>query len=72
MQQQIHVPVIYDELELSTDLRLDLLVEDWIIVELKAVEVVHPVHEAKLLSYMKLLKKPQGFVSLRNFGQVII
>ncbi len=72
VQQQIHVPVIYDELELSTDLRLDLLVEDWIIVELKAVEVVHPVHEAKLLSYMKLLKKPQGFVSLRNFGQVII
>lgn len=62
VQQQLHVPIFYDNLELFTDLRLDLLVEDVVIVELKAVETVHPVHEAILLSYMKLLQKPQGLL----------
>ena len=47
-------------------LRLDLLVEDSIIVELKAVDVMHPVFEAQLLTYMKLLQKPEGI--LINFN----
>lgn len=53
---------LYDDLEMEIDLRLDLLVNDWIVVELKAVENVLPVHEAQLLTYMKLLKKPQGLL----------
>jgi GxxExxY protein len=62
VEQQKLVPVIYDDLILETNLRFDLLVEDIIVVELKAIELVHPVHEAILLSYMKLLKKPQGLL----------
>ncbi|MGY6562598.1 MAG: GxxExxY protein [Luteibaculaceae bacterium] len=60
--QQLSVPVIYDNLRLSTDLRLDLLIDDLIIVELKAVESILPVHEAQLISYMQLLRKPQGLL----------
>ncbi|MDX2196824.1 MAG: GxxExxY protein [Cytophagales bacterium] len=43
------------------DLRLYLLVNDSIVVELKAVENILPIHEAQLLTYMKLLQKPQGY-----------
>ena len=62
VKQQFRIPVMYDDLEMEIDLRLDLLVNDWIVVELKAVENVLPVHEAQLLTYMKLLKKPQGLL----------
>jgi GxxExxY protein len=65
VQQQVAVPVVYDELRLDVDLRLDLLVDELIIVELKAIENILPVHEAQLLTYMKLLEKPQGL--LLNF-----
>jgi GxxExxY protein len=60
--QQLRVPVIYDDREMDTDLRLDLLVNNCVIVELKAIENVPPVHEAILISYMKLLQKPQGLL----------
>jgi len=60
--QQMSVPVLYDNLLLDIDLRLDLLVNDTIIVELKAVEKILPVHEAQLLTYMKLLQIPQGLL----------
>lgn len=60
--QQMFVPVMYDDLEMEVDLRLDLLVNDSVIVELKAIEHILPVHEAQLITYMKLLKKPQGLL----------
>lgn len=60
--QQILVPVTYGDIILDTELKLDLLVNDSIIVELKAVEDLHPVYEAQLLTYMKLLRKPQGLL----------
>ncbi|WP_417588518.1 GxxExxY protein [Owenweeksia hongkongensis] len=60
--QQMAVPVVYDEIAIDTELRLDLLVNDMVVVELKAVEHVLPVHEAQLLTYMKLLQKPQGLL----------
>lgn len=60
--QQVVVPVVYEDIHLDTDLRLDLLVNDCIVVELKAVENVLPVHEAQLLTYMKLLEKPHGLL----------
>jgi GxxExxY protein len=62
VQQQISVPIQYDELELEADLRLDLLVNDLVIIEIKAVEKVNPVYEAQLLTYMKLLEVPQGLL----------
>jgi GxxExxY protein len=62
VQNQLIVPIHYKGLTLDTELRLDLLVNDLIIVELKAVECMHPVCQAQLLTYMKLLKKPQGIL----------
>ena len=62
VHQQLLIPVIYDELEMEINLRVDLLVNDTIVVELKAIEHILPVHEAQLLTYMKLLQKPQGLL----------
>lgn len=60
--QQVAVPVCYDDIVIDTELKLDLLVNDLIVVELKAIENTLPVHEAQLLTYMKLLQKPQGLL----------
>jgi GxxExxY protein len=60
--QQLTVPVQYDDLIIDTEFRLDLLVNDMIVVELKAIENTLPIHEAQLLTYMKLLQKPQGLL----------
>ncbi len=62
VKQQLNIPVFYDNLQIDMDLRLDLLVNDIIVLELKAVETMLPVHEAQLLTYMKLLKAPQGLL----------
>lgn len=62
IKQQVIVPVVYEQIIMDTELRLDLLVNDCVIVELKAIEHVLPVHEAQLLTYMKLLKIPQGLL----------
>ena len=59
---QVAVPINYKEKELGNVLKLDLLVEDIIIVELKAVEVMLPVFKAQLLSYLKLADKPKGLL----------
>jgi GxxExxY protein len=64
-RQQV-VPVEFKGIYLDVDLRYDLLVDDLIIVELKTVDAFHPVHEAKLLTYLNLLKKPKGI--LINFN----
>lgn len=60
------VPVEYKGIHVETDLRCDFLVEDSIVVELKAVDIIAPVFEAQLLTYMKLLEKPKGI--LINFN----
>ncbi len=62
VKSQIVVPIKYDEMTFDTLLRVDLLVENCVIVELKACENILPVHEAQLLTYMKLLKIPQGLL----------
>jgi GxxExxY protein len=59
------VPVFYDEIQLDDGYRLDMLVNDAVIVEIKTVEKILPVHEAQLLSYLKLLDKRVGL--LLNF-----
>lgn len=68
--QQI-VPLIYKGHDLETNLRLDILVENQIIVEVKAVDKVHPIHEATLLTYMKLLKKPKGIIINFNCTNIV-
>lgn len=59
---QQKVPIIYDKLEFAEGLRLDLLVDDVVIIELKAPENYHPVWEAQLLSYLRLANKNLGFI----------
>jgi GxxExxY protein len=59
---QKHVPIVYDNIMFDDGLRLDLLVEDRIIVELKAQENYHPVWEAQLLSYLRLTNKQLGYI----------
>jgi len=60
------IPLEYKGIVLDCELRYDILVEDLIIVELKAVNDIHPIFEAQLLTYMKLLHKPKGI--LINFN----
>jgi GxxExxY protein len=59
---QVSVPIVYKGLTLGEQLRLDMLVENQIIIELKAVEQMHPVFEAQLLTYLKLSGKGLGFL----------
>lgn len=62
VSQQMSVPIIYDDLQLDANFRLDLLVNETVIVEIKAHESILPIHEAQLITYMKLLQKPQGLL----------
>jgi GxxExxY protein len=68
VQHQVSLPVVYDNLKLEAAYRLDLLVEDLVIVELKTVEALLPVHKAQLLSYLMLTGKRLGL--LINFKVV--
>jgi GxxExxY protein len=61
-QTELTIPVNYKGLELETGLRCDLLVEKSLVVELKAIEKVLPIHEAQILTYMKLLEIPIGLI----------
>jgi len=69
-KRQIDVPIVYDNLKFEEGLRLDVLVEDCIICELKAIETVNPVWEAQILSHLKLTGKRLGY--LINFDVVKI
>jgi len=62
VKSQISVPVLYKGKDLGGLLRLDLLVEDLIIVELKAVDEMIPLFKAQLLSYLTLTSKPKGLL----------
>jgi len=59
---QVGLPVIYEGEKLDLGYRIDLLVENLVIVEIKCVEALHPVHEAQLLSYLRLSKKNVGLL----------
>lgn len=60
--RQKNVEVVYDNLVIDDGLRIDILVDDLIIIELKAQENAHPVWEAQLLSYLKLTNKRLGYI----------
>jgi GxxExxY protein len=66
VERQQVIPLNFRGLNLDCDLRFDLLVNNLIIVELKTVDELRPIHEAQLLTYLKLLKKPKGI--LINFN----
>jgi GxxExxY protein len=59
---QKNVPIKYGQIEIEAQLRCDIIVNNLIVVEVKAVEAVNPVYEAQILSYMKLLGLPQGLL----------
>ncbi len=59
---QVGLPVVYDGEKLELGYRIDLLVENLVVVEIKCVDAVHPVHEAQLLSYLRLSGKNVGLL----------
>jgi GxxExxY protein len=61
-QTELIIPINYKALEVEAGLRCDLFVEKTLVVELKSVEKVLPIHEAQLLTYMKLLEVPIGLI----------
>jgi GxxExxY protein len=61
-RKQVWVPLDYKGLKVETELRLDVLVEEILSVELKAQEGFLPIHEAIVLSYMQMLQKPKGII----------
>ena len=65
-KSQQTIPLSYKGIQLDAKLRYDILVEDQLILELKSTEGLLPIHEAVLLTYLKLLKKPKGI--LLNFN----
>jgi len=67
VERQLSVPVIYDNIQFDEGFRLDLLVEEKVIVELKSVEEVHPKHKKALISYLRLSDKRLGL--LVNFNE---
>jgi GxxExxY protein len=62
VEQQKPIPLIYEEVKLDCGYRLDLLVEDRIIVEIKAVESLNPLASAQLLTYLKLYNRKIGLI----------
>lgn len=62
VETQVGLPVVYEGEKLELGYRLDLLVENLIIVEIKCADAIHPVHEAQLLSYLRLSGKNVGLL----------
>jgi GxxExxY protein len=70
VERQLDIPIVYDGITFEEGLRLDLLVEDKVVIELKAVDMVNPVWEAQIISHLMLTGKRLGF--LINFNVALI
>ena len=70
VSEQVGLPVIYEAQRLEIGYRIDLLVQETMVVEIKAIEAIAPSHRAQLLSYLKLSGKPLGL--LLNFNVVLM
>ena len=73
-QRQVDIPIVYDGLVFNEGLRLDVFVEQEVICELKAIEIINPVWEAQILSHLKLTDKRLGYLinfNVTNIGQGI-
>lgn len=69
-RRQVDLPVIYKGVQLDCGYRMDLVVENLVIIEIKAIEKILPIHEAQLLSYLKLYNKTVGL--LLNFHTSVL
>ena len=69
-ERQVVLPVIYEGLRLDADYFIDILVADTVVIELKSVEHILPIHEAQLLTYLKLANKKLGL--LINFNVTLL
>ncbi|MBD2204573.1 GxxExxY protein [Calothrix sp. FACHB-1219] len=70
VKRQVIIPVVYEGVVLDEGFRADLIVENKIIVELKSVEAVHPVHKKQLLTYLRLADKRVGLLINFNFSLI--
>jgi GxxExxY protein len=69
-QNQVTIPLVYKGFELSKEFKIDILVENEIIMELKSSEILHPVYEAQIISYLRLTNKKLGY--LINFNVPLV
>ena len=70
-EKEVVLPVKYEELDFASGFKADIIVEKKIILELKAVERISPVHRAQILTYLKLTKMPLGFLINFNSDKII-
>jgi GxxExxY protein len=70
IERQKPVPVVYKDIVLECGYRIDILVEDTVVLELKSIETLNPVHEAQILTYMKFANKNIGL--LINFNVTLL
>ena len=70
VEKQKTIPVIYKEIKLDCGYRIDILVENTVVIELKTVDAFNPVHEAQILTYMKFAQKKTGL--LINFNVTLL
>lgn len=69
-QREVAMPITYKNRKLDCGFRIDFLIENEIIVELKSVEVLLPVHESQILSYLRFMEKRVGLIL--NFNETIL
>jgi GxxExxY protein len=70
VERQLPVPIVWEDIQFEEGYRLDLMVEDKVLVEVKSVEAVVPVHKKQLLTYLRLMDKRLGLVI--NFNEELI
>jgi len=70
VRSEVGVPVIYEGLKLNAGFRIDLLVDECVVVEVKAIDAIHPVHVAQVLTYLKLSERRLGL--LLNFNVALM
>jgi GxxExxY protein len=70
VERQKALPIQYKDIQLEYGYRIDLLVENTVVIELKSVDILHPLHEAQLLTYMKFSEKKVGL--LMNFNVLVL
>ena len=70
VEQQKALPIVYKDIKLDCGYRIDILVEDTVVVELKSVDALNPVHEAQVLTYLKFSGKKIGL--LMNFNVTLL
>ena len=59
---ETHLPVKYEDIEIEAGFRIDMIVNDWVIIENKTVDKIAPIHEAQLLTYLKVANLKLGFL----------